>query len=141
MKTTHEIGNIGEARVIFEAAKRGYTVCIPQGHDARYDLVVDIDGKLCKVQVKTTKSDGHVVKVNTRSVGKLDGEIIAKKYTEQEVDWIVVYDITTDKCAFVPASLLGTGRYALALRITPSSNNQNKFIRWFSDYEQWNLPG
>lgn len=134
---THTLGNIGEARVMFEAVKRGYTVCVPHGHDTRYDLVVDRCGKLERVQVKTTQSDGKCVTVRTRSVGKMDGHVIAKQYTAVEVDWIVVYDITSDRCAFIPADALNDGRYSINLRLQPTASNQEKKVSWFSDYETW----
>lgn len=135
MKDTHKKGNIGEARILFEATKRGYVVCVPLGHCSRYDLIVDIDGELNKVQVKTTTSDGDTVKVRARSAGKKDGDVIAKKYTSKEIDWLIIYDTTTDRCAFIPASELGDGRYELTLRYTKT--RQEKNVRWFSQYENW----
>ena len=137
MNITHEVGGIGEARVLFEAVKRGYTVSIPHGHDSRYDMIVDMHGELNRVQVKTTNSDGKVVSLRAGTIGRLNGNVISKRYTAAQIDWLVVYDITTDRCAFVPASELGTGMYELRLRFEPTKNSQSRNVRWFKDYEQW----
>lgn len=48
-------GDVGLGAAIGYFATCGYTVSIPLTDSQEYDLVVDIDGKLCKVQVKTTR--------------------------------------------------------------------------------------
>lgn len=138
MNITHEVGNVGELRVAYEAARRGYTISIPFGHDAKYDLVVDRGGILQRVQVKTVTSDGKVIKVHTRSPGRVDGKVNINKYTSADIEWIVVVDLTSDVCLFVPASELGsTGKDAMSFRITLPKNNQRKNVRFVEDYLTW----
>ena len=48
-------GNVGIAAAILYFTKQGCTVSLPLNDAQEYDLVVEIDGKLNKVQVKTTK--------------------------------------------------------------------------------------
>lgn len=134
MKSTHHIGNIGELRVMLEAAKLGYIVSTPHGHDARYDLIIDVGTKLLRTQVKTVRSNGKVVMVQTSSVGKQLGKNTTKQYTASEIDLIAVVDLTTDKCAFLPISLVGDGMHCINLRLTLPANNQLTNIRWFDDY-------
>lgn len=133
---THDSGNIGEIKVMLEAARRGYIVSVPHGHNSRYDLIIDRRNVLLRVQVKTVQSDGLVVKMLGRSVGKLDGNLITKTYTADEIDAIAVYDITTDMLAFVPIMLM-TSLHEFTLRIAPTANNQKAGINWFSDYINW----
>jgi hypothetical protein len=45
-------GNIAEMVVMLEATKRGIVVSKPFTHDARYDLIFDVNGKLFKIQIK-----------------------------------------------------------------------------------------
>ena len=45
-------GNLGEIKVASEFIKYGCMVSFPFGDNARYDLVVDMNGELKKVQVK-----------------------------------------------------------------------------------------
>lgn len=51
------------------------------------------------------------------------------------VDWIAVYDLTSDCCYYVPSRILGTdGRSALHLRLVPTGNGQSLRIRRAEDY-------
>lgn len=57
-----------------------------------------------------------------------------KHYTAETVDWMAVYDATTDRCFYVPAQALGTGRGELRLRLRPARNNQQARVRRAEDY-------
>jgi hypothetical protein len=54
-KTTKDQGNIGLASAIAYFSKQCYTISVPLNDSQDYDLVVDMDNVLHKVQVKTTK--------------------------------------------------------------------------------------
>lgn len=47
-------GNLTELKVITAAVEMGCTVCVPYGDCDRYDQIWDINGKLLRVQVKTS---------------------------------------------------------------------------------------
>lgn len=53
-KNTKIQGSIGLGQAIAYFTKAGYTVSIPLNDSQDYDLVVEIDEKLYKIQVKTT---------------------------------------------------------------------------------------
>jgi PD-(D/E)XK endonuclease len=53
--TTRSQGNIGLAEAIAYFCRNGNTVSLPLTENQDYDLVVELDGKLKKVQVKTTR--------------------------------------------------------------------------------------
>ncbi len=87
------------------------------------------------MQVKYTTSDGTVVTVRCRSHSLTNGRIKrTKHYTATTIDWLAVYDATTDRCYYVPAAELAGGRYELTLRLKPAKNNQRLRIRYASDY-------
>lgn len=119
--------------IIAEATKRGYKVAVPLGEDWRYDLIVLRKGKLERVQCKYTKSDGKIVIVRCRNLNNWN-EI---RYTSKDIDWMAVYDETTNKCYFVPASMLGQGRTTFNLRLTPAKNNQKKLTWLAKDFIKW----
>ena len=54
MKSMKRIGNIGEAKAISWLVEHGISVSIPFGDNERYDLVIDNNGSLERVQVKTS---------------------------------------------------------------------------------------
>lgn len=57
-----------------------------------------------------------------------------KHYTAETIDWIAVYDRTSDHCYYLPADELGTGRNMLNLRLVPARNGQRIGVRDASEY-------
>jgi hypothetical protein len=129
-------GDIAELRVAADLAARGCHVLIPFGEDCDYDLAADYEGRLHRVQVKYTTSNGQVITVRCRSHSLTKGKIrMTKAYTSAMVDWIAVFDVTTDRCYYVPSWVLGpAGVTDLRLRLTPARNGQMLRIRPAEDY-------
>jgi hypothetical protein len=128
-------GDLAEMMVAADLMRRGYKIAFPYGEDWDYDLIVCRDEKLERVQVKYTCSDGVVILVHSRSASLTNGKVKAYKYyTAQTIDWLAVYDVTTDRCYYLPASELGTGMSMLSLRLRDTRNNQRIGIRFASDY-------
>ena len=93
------------------------------------------DRALERVQVKYTASDGIVVNARSRSHSLTNGRVRAtKKYTSETIDWLAVYDATTEKIFYVPAEELGNGMSELALRLLPARNNQRVGVRMAEEY-------
>jgi hypothetical protein len=57
-----------------------------------------------------------------------------KRYTAAMIEWLAIYDRTTDCCYYVPASELEGGMNIMHLRLKPARNNQQKGIRNASSY-------
>lgn len=53
--STKQIGNINEAKCLARFIELGYEVSIPYGDSAKYDLIVDINGKLLRMQCKNPR--------------------------------------------------------------------------------------
>lgn len=124
-------GEIGEAMVIADLRKRGFGVAIPFGHDVPFDVVLyrKDTGALERVQVKYTESDGKVVIAKCRSAS----DWVEYRYTAEMVDWIAVYDATTEVCYYIHSSEFD-GMVSLHLRLVPPANGQRRLIRWAADY-------
>ena len=63
-------GNIGEAFAIYYFSRKGHTVSKPLSENTPYDLIVDVAGRLQRIQVKTTsyqryKNGGYTVQLRT----------------------------------------------------------------------------
>jgi hypothetical protein len=115
--------------------RRGYKIAIPYGEDWDFDLIVCRNDHLERVQCKYTESTGTFISVRCSSHSLTNGKVRAtKRYTAATIDWLAVYDVTTDRCYYVPASELGEGRRLMHLRITPPRNNQRKRVRLARDY-------
>ena len=140
MAALKQKGDLAELKVAADLLLRGCQLSFPFGEDCDYDLIADYAGLLHRVQVKFTQSDGHRILVRCRSHSLTKGKIRRTKYyTAKTVDWIAVYDPTTDRCYYCPSSELGSGRSELSLRITPARNGQNFGIRYAGDYTEPDL--
>lgn len=133
MAETKRKGDFGEAMVLADALRRGYKVALPVGEDWRYDLIILRNGKLERVQCKFVQSDGEKIEVKCRSTNNWH----THKYTAKDLDWIAVYDATTQAVYYIPASLLGNGRAVLTLRIKAAANSQTKGVRSAKSFMQW----
>jgi len=115
--------------------RRGYRIAIPYGEDSDFDLVLCRDERLERVQCKYARSDGIVITVRPRSQSLTNGRVRAVKcYTAAMIEWLAVYDATTERCYYIPAAELGEGMYMMHLRLVPPRNNQHRGIRLARSY-------
>ena len=124
-------GDISELEITLTLLKLGCVISVPYGDNARYDMIMDYDGKLYKVQCKTGLWDKKCgsIKFRTKSVNYYSH----KQYTAEEIDFFGVYCPHTNKCYLVPIDHVPKGE--CALRVRPPGNNQTTGIRWAKTYE------
>jgi hypothetical protein len=128
-------GDLAEVMIAADLIRRGYKVAIPYGEDWDFDLIVCRKERLERVQCKYTTSNGIVITVRARSHSLTNGKIRSiKRYTAATIDWLAVYDVTTERCYYVPATELGDGMDMLNLRLVAARNNQRRRIRFASSY-------
>ena len=126
----YELGNMSEGVVLSAYINAGFTVSLPFGMGASYDLVVDTGGRLFKVQIKTAwVSNGCVrFKSQRRQPGK---GLTRRPYKNDEVDYFAAYCPATGAIYVTPAENHGVeGR----LRLDPVKNGQAKLVKWALDY-------
>ncbi len=90
---TKERGDIAVGQAIAYFIQKGYEVCLPIGDKRDYDLVIEKEDKLQKVQVKFAGlySRGNVCKVGLRITGGNQSFLVSKKYRESAFDILFVY--------------------------------------------------
>jgi hypothetical protein len=126
-------GNVGEIAVMKDLVSRGYKISLPWSEDCPYDVILDRDGKLEKVQVKYSVSKGVVIKVRARHKLGNTSTGVRKAYTSDMIDWLAVYDASTDQCFYISKESLG--QTSFELRLKPTKTKQIKHIRWAKDYK------
>ena len=133
--TGNQKGAIAEAEVCAAAIRLGIPVFTPLAEHGRCDLVLELGGRLLRVQCKWGSLVGDVIKVWLRTSRHTprNGYVITT-YNEAEVDAVAVYCSELDRCYLLPISLVG-GRTGIYLRIAPSRNNQRLGLKWARDYE------
>ena len=134
-------GDRAELEVARDLVRRGFRIAIPYGEDWDFDLIFQRpeSARLERVQVKHSTSNGEVISVCCQSHSLTGGRVRrTKRYTAVTIDWIAVFDPTTDRCLYVPAAELGNGRARLHLRLAPARNGQVMGIRLADDYSDPN---
>lgn len=103
-------GNAGLGQAIAYFTNTGYGVCIPLTDSEDWDLVVSKDGKLFKVQVKTSSQfDAGAEKFEINVKGGNNGKnLTCKDATMQDWDLIFLYHIQTGLKALVPKDRIQT---------------------------------
>lgn len=131
------IGNIGEAKALSTFVECGLPVYIPFGDNESADLVVDINGKLCKIQCKTTSaiSEQGTIIWNLRStIVTTSNKFKTHKYTEQEVDYFVLYHTILELLLIVPIQELD-GKSSISFtypyRDVKTSPNQRNYKEYY----------
>lgn len=118
---TNFIGNSTELDVLAYISRLNNYVSLPFGGNARYDQIWDINGKLYKVQIKTSKlsEDCSVISFNTG------------KYEASEIDGFATF--YNGKCYYIPLELASSTEVKLRFNL-PKGCNPNS-IKFAFDYE------
>ncbi len=96
---TKKQGDIGLGVAIGWFASKGYTVSLPLTDSQDYDLVVDIQDKLCRIQIKTTsfvRGDNFYVSLSVKGGNRsFAGKI--KNFDKTKVDYIFILTSKNEK--------------------------------------------
>lgn len=100
-KTTTDQGNIGLVKAIYELQVIGYRVSKPITENQDYDLIVDKNSKLERVQVKTTKQKSKygVFMANLRTMGGNQSFNTVKK--RKKGDYELLYVLTDNDDSYL----------------------------------------
>tara|TARA_B100000003_G_scaffold110954_1_gene99191 strand:+ start:72 stop:500 length:429 start_codon:yes stop_codon:yes gene_type:complete len=113
---------------------RGYMVSLPNG-TADYDLIVDVNGSLKKVQVKSTSRDNGNVMICKGSNGQGNKGRGKYPYPKGSIDFFALHDVKKDKWYIVPRSATGDAKQ---LRI--AQKREGKYSVWENNWEFSEIP-
>lgn len=130
-RDTKSIGDRSEATVLAALVRAGYDVSIPFGENQRYDLLADNGTRILRVQVKTGRLRGDVIKYSCQSSHWHRGGA-ARPYFGQ-ADIIAVFCPENGKVYLLPEKEFVPTR--AHLRLSEPANNQRRRIRWASEFE------
>jgi hypothetical protein len=131
VRDTSSIGNRTEAIVLAALVHAGYWPLLPFGEGRPYDIALDEDGKLIRVQCKT----GRLMNGGVYFPTAMWCRDLSYRSYQGNVDYFGVYCPGTKKVYLVPIGDVPT-RAAL-LRVEPPKNGQTWGIRWAKDYVIW----
>ena len=134
MLTTDQKGAIAETAIAHEAVKLGFDVYRPINEGTRYDLIIDVEGRLLRVQCKWASRYDDVLIVRTYSCRRSADGLIKRGYTKDEIDAFGAYCADLDRCYLLPIDEF-PDRTCIQLRLAPAKNNQRLRINWAEDFD------
>lgn len=109
----------------------GYNVSVPLGEDCKYDFIVDIQGQLLRIQVKTCHEEENGISFSTKSSYLTSQGSVSKGYSEEDIDFFATYYDNT--CYLIPVAICGTQSKKLVFEDITQKNN--KQLSYLNDYE------
>ena len=113
MRHTQRKGDMAVAQAIATFTRLGYDVLLPLTESAAYDLIIDVNGRLKRVQVRFTSFK----EVDLRRIHSNSNGYVVKKTKENAYDWL--YVLKNDKREYLIRKCL-FGRRS----ITPTENDK-----------------
>jgi hypothetical protein len=131
LRDTKTVGELSELIVATALARAGYLIATPIGENARYDLIIDKDRKLSRVQVKTGRLRNGAILFNTYSSHYHRKGVTCKPYTNQ-IDLFGVYCPELNSVYLIPID--HTAKLSGSLRVRATKNGQYSQVRWAQPY-------
>lgn len=108
---------------------------VPLGENTRFDLAIELDGRLLRVQCKSGRLRRGAVQFATCSwYGHHPQPKELSRQYFGEVEFFAVYCRETKGVYLIPIDDVQTRSHA-SLRVNPPRNNQSRRIRYAADYE------
>jgi hypothetical protein len=111
-KNSKKQGDAGLGNAISYFTQLGITVALPLTDSQDYDLIIEIDGILKKVQVKTgttyARNSNSPIIYAAVSGGNKSGDYTSKSISSQNWDLIYCWHITENKRYLIPKGELST---------------------------------
>jgi PD-(D/E)XK nuclease superfamily protein len=132
--TPSQKGAAAEAAITSAVIQLGLTVLRPLCEGRRYDVIVDLEPSLLRVQCKLARRTGGVLAINLQTSRYTPNGYVRGSYSATEIDAFGTYSPELGACYLLPIGLVA-GRRSLHLRLEPTGNNQADGINWARDYE------
>lgn len=130
-KDTLIIGRLTEAKVLQYFTELGYVVSLPFGGQARYDYLIDVNGKIIRVHVKTSQLKEGCIYFSTSSSHYIQGHHLHTEYTKDDIDYFVTE--YQNQYYMIPVEECGRAK-RLRIEVPKKGANLNK-INWAKDYQ------
>jgi hypothetical protein len=132
--TPSQKGAAAEAAITAAVIGLGLTVLRPLCEGRRYDLIIDLEPRLLRVQCKLAQRIGGALAVHLQTCRYTPSGYVYTSYSASEIDAVGVYSFELNRVFLLPVDEV-SGRRAVNLRLLPARNNQARGIRWADDYE------
>ena len=132
--TPSQKGAAAEAAITAAAIELGLTVLRPLCEGRRYDLVIDLEPELLRVQCKLAQRIDGVLSVRLQTYRLTPAGYVSTGYTATEIDAICAYAPELRRSFMIPIAEVSERR-GIHLRLERARNNQERGIKWADDYD------
>ena len=135
MNTTQK-GDIVEQKVILFFLEHNIPIAKPIGNNLPYDLIIDFNGNLYKIQIKAGykgKAEETFI-FNTRSTSKNYTEITNKNYLGKIDNFITYYEDLPEMFFIIPIDKAAAGSMILSYAKHPKSGQNSAFKYNLKDF-------
>jgi hypothetical protein len=132
--TPSQRGAVAEAAIAAAAVELGLVILLPRSEGGRYDLVIDLEPKLLRVQCKLGRHLAGVLSVRVATSRYTPRGYVRTNYNADEIDAIGAYSPELRRCFLIPIDEV-SNRREMSLRLDATKNNQAERIKWARDYE------
>lgn len=137
-KDTKLKADIAESAVITELLKRGFRVLRPIGDRLPYDLALDLNGKLIRIQVKSAwfspKTKSYNVDVRRTKTNRR--YMLRSRYNEKDFDFAILYLDSPHVFYVMPISVFSGFGSTLSLIEADKRQRKPKSVEY---REKWDL--
>ena len=133
MRDTRVTGELTELKCQLYCLEKGYIVSKPILDNARYDMLLDYNGKFYRIQIKTSRwmSEEHEgIVFNCKSQHSVSGGNKIMKYTPEEIDFFMTE--FENEYYLIPCD---RSKNEMRLRFKPTKNNQDHKAHFAKDYK------
>ncbi len=132
-------GDLTKAVIVADLLKRGLRVLLPYGENWRYDIGVEHNGRLIRIQAKTGILKSNVVQFRVCSViNNFSRLAVRRPYTAEEVDWFGIYCPQNERVFYVPIGVCGSSIFSI--RLEPTRNGQMKGVNSAEHFVDITMP-
>lgn len=126
--SSKEKGNLTELQCLMAFYELGYKASIPYGENSRYDFILDVDGILLRIQVKTCKVTDTGITIPCRSTQVNCTGVKSHSYSKEQIDYFATY--YNNHCYLIKVEECSTEK---TLSFSNKRVNQH-FINFIDDY-------
>ena len=114
--------DIAESAVITRLLQKGFKVLRPFGDRLPYDLAVDLEGKMFRIQVKSAWGSNGIYNVDSRRTKTNRRKMLRSRYAKDDFDFAVLYIEGLDVFYVMPQDVFDS--YKSGIRIVEKVTRQ-----------------
>ena len=128
--------DIAESAAVTGLLKRGFKVLKPIGDRLPYDLALDIDGKLVRIQVKSAWERNGVYIVDSRRTKTNRHLMLRQRYSSKDFDFALLYIEDLDVFYIMPINIFTSYKSEISLVIDQTRQREPRSAKY---RENWDL--